>query len=113
MLLTLTFLAIMLPRRIGRRRTTLTILILASSGLSIAAAKMSLTDAVLLLWITIAQACMYAIIYERGRWTTWIVFAIAIGFAGLTKGPVVLVVTGATVAVLIALWLNDRRLRRR
>jgi hypothetical protein len=113
MLLTLSFLSIVLPRRIGRKRTVLTMLILASSGLSIAAAKMSLTDSVLLLWIMIAQACLYAIMYERARWITWIVLGIAIGLAGLTKGPVVLGVMGATVAVLIALWLNDRRLRRR
>ena len=48
---------------------------------------MSLTDAVLLLWITIAQACLFAIIYERGNWSTWIFLGIAVGIAGLTKGP--------------------------
>ncbi|MBC8106266.1 MAG: phospholipid carrier-dependent glycosyltransferase, partial [Anaerolineae bacterium] len=113
MLLTLSFLALVLPRRIGRKRTALTILMLASSGLSIAAAKMSLTDSVLLLWITIAQACLYAIIYQRAGWMTWIVLGVAIGIAGLTKGPVVLGVMGMTVLVLIVLWWNDRRLRRR
>lgn len=113
MLLTLTFLALVLPRRIGRKRTALTILILASSVLSIAAAKLSLTDSVQLLWITIAQACLYTIIFKRAGWMTWIVLGIAIGLAGLTKGPVILGVMGTTIVVLIALWFNDRRMQRR
>ncbi|CAN5568281.1 phospholipid carrier-dependent glycosyltransferase [soil metagenome] len=112
MLLTLAFLTLVLPPQIGRRRTALTMFILATSALAMAAAKMCLTDAVLLLWVTIAQACLFAIIHRRGTWPTWIVLGIAVGFAGLTKGPVIVGVMGTTIVVLIALWWNDRRLQR-
>jgi 4-amino-4-deoxy-L-arabinose transferase-like glycosyltransferase len=96
-------------RRLGPRPTLWTAFIFASSGLTIAAAKMCITDAVLLLWVTVAQLCLYAA--WRGRWT-WpvvIVWAIMVGLAGLTKGPVILGVQGMTILVLLVMRWVDRR----
>ena len=69
------------------------------------AAKASLTDGVLLLWVTISQLCVYAMRRGRGTWSVVIVYAVATGLAGLTKGPVVLGVQGMTV---LALWVLGR-----
>ena len=69
MTLTLLVLAIMISRMIGERRAMWTIFVLATSALAIAAAKMCLTDAVLLLFVTTAQVCL-GIIYARGASAT-------------------------------------------
>jgi 4-amino-4-deoxy-L-arabinose transferase-like glycosyltransferase len=97
---TLTFLAIVIGKNIGHRRALWTILILSTSLLVIAAAKMCITDSVLLLWITIAQVSLYAIYAGRREW--WIAAAMwaAIALAMLTKGPVVLGVQATTIIVL-------------
>jgi 4-amino-4-deoxy-L-arabinose transferase-like glycosyltransferase len=163
MTLTLTLLAVTIYRTVGRRRATFTILILSTAGLSIAAAKMCLTDAVLLFFVTTAQVCL-GLIYIRcircdlppspgipgegrgegqstkaeseGTSTGSVeshkaeeaaivpsaplplvspssaiaaIMWIAIGFAGLTKGPVVLGVQATTMLVLlIADWKTIR-----
>src|SRR5476651_1382936 len=57
--LLLILLSVILWRPLGSERTVWTVFIFATSGLVIAAAKMCLTDAVLTLWITIAQLCLY------------------------------------------------------
>src|SRR4051794_23497186 len=63
---TLAILAIVTYRAIGPRRALWTTFILATSGLAIAAAKLCLTDAVLLLFVTVSQIGLYAL--GRGRW---------------------------------------------
>lgn len=133
MILTLIIFGAVLHRYIGPQRATWTVLILATSGLAIAAAKMCITDAVLLLWVTIAQICLFAI--YRGRMppprpspgvsvegvagvrshpSPWlaVVMWIAIGLAGLTKGPVVLGVQLTTMLVLLAFDVGGNWRRR-
>src|SRR5205814_2646723 len=57
----LVLLAAVVWRGLGPRRALWTALVFASSVLTIAAAKMCLTDAVLLLWITVGQLCLFAL----------------------------------------------------
>ncbi|HTL30606.1 MAG TPA: glycosyltransferase family 39 protein [Tepidisphaeraceae bacterium] len=94
---------------LGRtRRAFWTVVIFATSGLTIAAAKMALTDSVLLMFVTISQLCVYAMWRGRANLFTWIVYGIAVGLAGLTKGPVVLGVNGMTLLVLWGISSLDR-----
>jgi 4-amino-4-deoxy-L-arabinose transferase-like glycosyltransferase len=91
MTLALIVLGVALSRYVDGERAVWTVLVLASSAIVIAwSAKTSLTDANLLLWITIAQICLYAILRGHATWPAVIILAIAIGIAGLIKGPVVL-----------------------
>jgi 4-amino-4-deoxy-L-arabinose transferase-like glycosyltransferase len=106
--LLLVILSFVLWRTLGPERTVWTVFILATSGLVIAAAKMCITDAVLLLWVTIAQLCLYAMWRGRFSWLVIVTLAAAIGLAGLTKGPVVLGFLAMTLIVLGALTLVDR-----
>jgi 4-amino-4-deoxy-L-arabinose transferase-like glycosyltransferase len=96
-------------RHLGPERTVWTVFIFATSGLTIAAAKMCITDAVLLLWVTIAQLCLYTMWRGDRSWRTVIIFAIATGLAGLTKGPVVLGFQAVTLLSLLLLRLIDQR----
>ncbi len=126
MLLTLLFLAIIIWRTIGPRRAGWTTIVLASSALVIAEAKLCITDAVLLLWVMIAQVCLattygcrtrgpahckLASGHDRGLIGSTdrgvaapLVMWTAIALAGLTKGPVVL---GILVMTMIALAVFD------
>ena len=114
MTLTLSMLAYVLPKIVGRRRAFWTVFVLGSSVLVISAAKIALTDAVLLLWITTAQLCLYAIWRGKGTWLTCAIFAAAIGLALLTKGPVVLAMLATTIAALAVLqWITPGRTQRR
>jgi 4-amino-4-deoxy-L-arabinose transferase-like glycosyltransferase len=88
---------------IGWQRALWTTLILATSGLVIAAAKMCITDAVLLLWITIAQLCLFAVYQGNRAWSVSIALWLAIALALLTKGPVVMGVQITTLLVLAAI----------
>lgn len=94
---------------VGPRRAPWSVLVLASSVMVLITAKASTTDSVLLLWITTAQLCLYAIWRGRRTWPVWLTFAISVGVGGLTKGPVVLGVLGMT---LVALWLLGRTVPR-
>lgn len=135
---TLIVVAIVVGRLVGAKRALWTVFILASSALVVAAAKMCLTDAVLLLFVTVAQVCL-GIIYvrkrdvppmlpegmrraddvikygagllpeRRGIWVVPAVMWVAIGLAGLTKGPVVLGISFTTMIVLAAMDVQDRR----
>ncbi len=100
MLILLMILSVVLSRTIGPARAFWTVLIFSSSLLTIALAKICLTDAVLLLWITIAQLCLYAIFRGKGSWPVVLTMWIAVGLGGLTKGPVILGVQAATALVL-------------
>lgn len=103
MVLTLSLLAFAIYKTFGPERAFWTILIFASSGLVIAAAKMCITDSVLLVWITLAQICLFAIYLGHASWPVTILLWLAIGMAGLTKGPVVIAVQVSTMLVLAAL----------
>ncbi len=95
--------------RLGPQRTLWTVTIFATSGLTIASAKMCITDAVLLVWVTVAQLCLYAAWRGRATWPVVIAWAVATGLAGLTKGPVVVGMQAMTVLVLFVLHAVDRR----
>lgn len=105
----LMLLSIVLWRHVGQQRTVWTIFIFATAGLTIAAAKMCITDAVLLLWVTIAQLCLYAMWRGNYAWPIVITFATAHGLALLTKGPVLLGFQATTILALWALRLIDKR----
>jgi 4-amino-4-deoxy-L-arabinose transferase-like glycosyltransferase len=97
--LLLIVLAVVLWKPLGAETTTWTVFIFATSGLVITAAKLSITDAVLLLWVTIAQLCLYAMWRGNRSWPIVITISVAIGLAGLTKGPVILGMQGMTLVV--------------
>src|SRR4051812_10365276 len=96
MSLTLALFAAAVRRLAGPRRAAWAVLVLASSVMVVISAKASTTDSVLLLWVTIAQLCLYEVWRGRGTWTVWVTTGVAVGLAGLTKGPVVLGVMGTT-----------------
>ena len=106
-------LLILLPavllRHIGLQRTLWTVFIFATSGLVIANAKLCITDAVLLLWVTIAQFCLYSIWRGNASWPVVLTMAVAIGLAGLTKGPVILGFLAMTLLALGVFRLIDSR----
>jgi 4-amino-4-deoxy-L-arabinose transferase-like glycosyltransferase len=110
--LLLALLAIVLWKPIGPQRTLWTVFILASSALVVVEAKFCITDAVLLLWITIAQMCLYALWRGNDAWLIVVAMAVAVGLAGLTKGPVVLGILAMTVIALGALGWRQPRVRR-
>ena len=107
MVATLLLFGTFVRRVAGPGRATWTVLVLASSVMVLISAKASTTDAVLLLWTTVAQFCVYAIWRGRGTWATWVALGAAVGLGGLTKGPVVL---GVIATTLTALWLLGRKL---
>lgn len=106
MIATLALLALAIWREAGANRAMWTIFVFASCGLAIASAKMSLTDSVLLLFVTIGQLCIYRLWrYGMCPWTV-ILLGVSIGFAGLTKGPVAI---GVHLVTMLALWVMGRR----
>ena len=107
--LLLCILATVLWRQVGPERAAFTVFVLASSTLIIVEAKFCITDAVLLLWVTIAQLCLYALWRGSRSWWVVLAMAVAVGLAGLTKGPIVLGFLAATLGVLGIVRLLDRR----
>jgi len=97
-------------RAAGPKRAAWAVLVLASSAMVLISAKACLTDSVLLLCVTVAQFCLFAIWRGRGTWPVILALGAAIGVAGLTKGPVVLGIAAMTVLALAAL---DRTVQRR
>lgn len=123
---TVALLAFALRRSTGRRRALWTAFIFATSGLTIAAAKMCITDGVLILFITAMQLCLGAILLGNSSWPIIIALGFAIGFGLLTKGPVAPAVMLVTYIVYVLLTrfashakilreytLDDRRLQPR
>ncbi|MBC7785392.1 MAG: glycosyltransferase family 39 protein [Burkholderiales bacterium] len=98
--LTLALLGIVITREAGSNRGLWTIFIFSSCTLAIGAAKMCLTDSVLLLFITISQLCIYRIWKYGGGIVTVLLLGVSIGLAGLTKGPVAIGVNLTTIAAL-------------
>ena len=86
-----------------------TLLIFATSVLTIIAAKMCVIDSVQLLWITISQLCLYAFWQRRSHLPTLFTFGLALGLAGLAKGPVA---WGVLATTLIILWLLGLTLKK-
>ncbi|WP_428939275.1 phospholipid carrier-dependent glycosyltransferase [Fontivita pretiosa] len=107
--LTIVIITVILGRTIGVTQGRWTAIIFATSALTIAAAKMSITDGVLILFITTAQLCLYAIWQRRATWPIAIVMGLAVGFAALTKGPVVLGVMLMTLLALAAIRYTEQR----
>jgi 4-amino-4-deoxy-L-arabinose transferase-like glycosyltransferase len=96
-----------MSRFAGPEMALWTVFIFATSGLVIAAAKMCITDAVLLLWVTIGQICLYAIYRGHWSWPVVIMLGVVTGLAGLTKGPVILGIQATTVIALGLFRLID------
>jgi 4-amino-4-deoxy-L-arabinose transferase-like glycosyltransferase len=101
-------LALIVNRLAGPRRALWSAFIFCTCGLAIAAAKMCITDAVLLAFVLTGQACL-ALMYaaeQRHRcapfWVA-IIFWISTGLAGLTKGPQALGFHCFTMLILLAL----------
>lgn len=112
-LLTALLLALWVWREAGPRHAVWSAFVLGSSLLMLWSGKSSLTDAVLLLCITIGLGCIYFLWRGRGGWPAVVGLSIAIAAGGLVKGPFILGVLGISVAVLgLMPWL-DRWLRRR
>lgn len=88
-------------------------LVLATSALVVWSAKACTTDAVLLAGVTVAQLCLYQLWRGRATWPVVIAMALAIGQAGLTKGPVVLGVMAMTLLALGLFRAADAWLARR
>lgn len=97
----LLMLGIVLFRNVGPSRAVWTVFILGTSALTIAAAKMCLTDAVLLLLITGAQLCSLAIYRGRGSWPIILLMWVLLGLGGLLKGPIALVAPVTTMVLLL------------
>ena len=101
--LLLVMLAVVLYGFIGPARALATVFVLATNVLIVYDAKQCLTDSVLLLWITIAQLCLFAIYRGHASWPIVITFWVAQGLASLTKGPMGLMVSLATMVALAAM----------
>ena len=70
---------------------------------------MCITDAVLLLWVTIGQLCIYAMWRGNRSWKIVILLAVMIGLGGLTKGPVILGMQATTLVALAFIKIADRQ----
>jgi 4-amino-4-deoxy-L-arabinose transferase-like glycosyltransferase len=105
--LTLALLATTLYRAAGPRRALWTTFIFATSGLTIAAAKMCITDGVLILFVTASQICLFAMLNNRATWRVTAACGLAMGIGLLTKGPVVPAVMLTTGLVLFILRRFD------
>ncbi|HZL36455.1 MAG TPA: glycosyltransferase family 39 protein [Tepidisphaeraceae bacterium] len=113
MLATLIVLAIALRRQCGREMAFWTIFILSSSALAIMAAKICLTDSVLVLFTTIAQICLFLMWRGNRSWAVAIAMAAALGLGGITKGPFILGTVAATAAALGLFRMVGKCLTRR
>lgn len=113
MLVTLGLVGWFVAKAAGPRRAGWTVVVMASSILVIASAKMCMTDSVLLLWITMTQLGLYVMWRGGATWTICVVFGVSAGCAGLTKGPVALGVNAMTLVGLGVLRALDVVLKNR
>jgi 4-amino-4-deoxy-L-arabinose transferase-like glycosyltransferase len=111
--ISLTLWALIAWRIAGPSRAAWSVLLLASNMLFIATAKWCTTDATLLVFMIIAQTCGYLLWRGRFSWPVAVILGIAVGIAGLTKGPVVLGVMGMTFLFLgLMRWWDQWRARK-
>jgi 4-amino-4-deoxy-L-arabinose transferase-like glycosyltransferase len=105
-ILSLTLWGCIAGRIAGPSRAAWSVLLLASNMLFIATAKWCTTDAILLVFMIIAQTCGYLLWRGRFSWPVAINLGIAVGIAGLTKSTDVLGVMGMTFVFLglLRLW---------
>ncbi|MFN4243805.1 MAG: glycosyltransferase family 39 protein [Tepidisphaerales bacterium] len=108
----LTLLALLLAtlrKELDDDTALLAVAVFAFAGLTGFLAKLAITDAVLTLAVAVSMACVYR--YWRGdrSWAVFLVWAVATGVAGLTKGPVALALQLVTAALLGLLTRLDRR----
>ncbi|MCC7204052.1 MAG: glycosyltransferase family 39 protein [Phycisphaeraceae bacterium] len=102
------FLTFLIGRRLYNSRVGLwAMLILPSSLLMLYMGGAATADAVLLAWITAAIACFVFAVTGEARWWHWVLLALTMGGAQLTKGPVGLAVPLLT--ILAALLLGRAR----
>ena len=101
--LTLVLVVVALSRGVDPQTAVWTAVIYGTAGLTIAAAKMSITDAVLTFFTLSALICLYRMSIGLWDWPTVIAMGSCVGLAGLTKGPVVLGVLGTTLLMLAIL----------
>src|SRR4051812_22341595 len=78
---TLVMLAAVLMKTVGPRRGFWTTFIFATSGLTLAAAKMCITDGVLIFFITAAQLCLATMLLGNRSWTVVLLCGLGVGFA--------------------------------
>lgn len=83
--------------------------VFAFAGLTGALAKFAITDATLLLSVAVSMVCVYRIWRGDRAWGVMLLWAVATGIAGLTKGPVVLGIQGMTLAALWLMSVLDRK----
>lgn len=106
---TIVLLAAAMRKTVGDPLAITTAAVLASNLLVIVAAKLSITDGVLLPFATLAQLSLCSILFRTGRWRDFVLFGVAQGLALLTKGPVIPAVSLLTA---IAWWILGRFPRR-
>lgn len=111
--LTALLLSLWVWKEAGPRHAIWAAFVLASSLLMLWSGKSSMTDAVLLLCITVALGCIYLLWQSRGGWRAVVVLSIAIACGGLVKGPFILGVLVGAVPVLAFFAGLDRWLRHR
>jgi 4-amino-4-deoxy-L-arabinose transferase-like glycosyltransferase len=101
-------------RELSPRHTIWAAFVLGSSLLMLWSGKNCLTDAVLMLCITGALACIYYLWQRRGGWPAVIGLAVATACGGLVKGPFILGVLASTcIALGVLAWFDRWRQRRR
>jgi 4-amino-4-deoxy-L-arabinose transferase-like glycosyltransferase len=107
--LLLIVLSCVLWKPLGLQMTLWTVFIFATSGLTIAAAKMCITDALLLLWVTIGQLCLYAMYRRNFSWPIVLCLSASVGLAGLTKAPLIVQVTTLLALAVLKLLLGKTK----
>jgi len=88
MVLTLCLMAYVVRKAMSVEHAFWAVLVMASSVMTVVSAKACLTDSVLLLFITIAQLCLYLTWIGRGSWPVIFILGLTIGLTLMTKGPV-------------------------
>jgi 4-amino-4-deoxy-L-arabinose transferase-like glycosyltransferase len=96
-------LAWLVSKKLSRAHAFWTVLVLGTSAMLVVASKMSVTDTILLLFMTAGQVCLLALYRGARQWWVPVVMWVAIGLGGLTKGPVVLGIQLTTMIVLAAI----------
>lgn len=93
----------------GPRRGVWTAVIYGTCVMAIVSAKMCLTDATLMVCLMSAQLILMHFYLTGMRWWGVVLMGVALGFGGLTKGPVALAPTALTIIALAILdydrWL--------